>query len=62
MNDALSLRFAPGHVDSGDGAILVQAMRDEIADLNGNPVAVFWATSPCDHKWDSAAGADPIPW
>jgi GNAT superfamily N-acetyltransferase len=40
--DAPVIRFEPGHVDSGVGAALVQAMRDEMAvmyeglDLDGN--------------------------
>ncbi len=30
-SDATSIRFRSGHVDSGSGAVLAQAMRDEIA-------------------------------
>jgi GNAT superfamily N-acetyltransferase len=31
MADRALIVFAPGHVDAGDGAVLAQAMRDEIA-------------------------------
>jgi GNAT superfamily N-acetyltransferase len=42
MSQPPSIRFRPAHVDSGDGAALAQAMRDEIAvmydglDLDGD--------------------------
>ncbi|HEX4011761.1 MAG TPA: GNAT family N-acetyltransferase [Solirubrobacteraceae bacterium] len=42
MSESSSIRFTPAHVDSGDGAALAQAMRDEIAvmydglDLDGD--------------------------
>jgi hypothetical protein len=59
MADRAQIVFRPAHVDSGDGATLAQALRDdsarglyesegylEVPDFNGNPVAVFWAEKP----------------